>query len=101
MNNVIGVRTKEGKVIGTIFYDVFTKTVIESRHKLKKLNAWAIEADQYDKLIRPTCKELRIIDKEHHKTYVSSTKNFNENKGEVEYFGRQYFLPLSKWQVIN
>ena len=95
----LAVYNKQDRFIGRIEGDTFIKEVY-TRHQLRKPPAWCIDAEPFDKLIKPSCRYIRIIDKEKHRQYLSTTANFVENKGEIERgFGKQYFMILEKWEV--
>ena len=89
-----------GEFYGYIEGNVYVKEVYGSRHKLRMPEAWAFDAETFDKLIRPSCSEIVVIDRETGKRYRSTMKNFVENKGEIDRkYGRQYFMILSYWGV--
>lgn len=90
----------ENRVIGYLKGNAFIKTVIGSKHQLRKPPAWAIDAETYEREIRPSAAELVIIDKESGITYSASVQTFDRLKGELDRgFGRQYFLTLKHWEV--
>ena len=89
-----------GKIIGNIEGNKFIKQVIGSKHKLKYPKAWAIDADAFDRDIKPEATEIVVIDKETCVEYYCSVATFNRLKGELDRgFGRQYFLTLNHWEV--
>jgi len=88
-----------GKVIGWIEEDVFTKHVIGSKHKLLKPPAWAIDAEAFDREVKPNATEIVIVDKEADIEYHASAETFARhsfrfNRG----FFDQYALPVRYWQ---
>jgi len=91
-----------GDFYGYIEDGVFVKHVRRSRHLLRNLKAWALDAESFDKLIKPAVREIQIVDVETGRRYRTSLVNFLQNRGEIEYrgFGRQYFMTLDKWGVI-
>lgn len=93
----------QGKVIGYFQQDhTFTKPVIGSKHQLRRPPAWAIDADAFDREIKPNAKEFVIIDKEAGLEYHCTMQVFDRLKGELDRgFGRQYFLTLKHWEVRN
>jgi hypothetical protein len=97
-DNRLAVKVK-GNFYGYIENGTFVKEVYGSRHKLRKPEAWAIDADSFDKLIRPACKRILIKDKETHLQYSVSIDSFMRNKGEIDReYGRQYFLIIEHWR---
>ena len=92
------VRNAEGRFIGRIEGDTFIKEIY-ARHMLKKPPAICIDADPFDKLIRPICRAILVRDRESHVEYYTPMINFVTYKGEIERgHGRQYFMILERWQ---
>jgi len=90
----------QGKIIGYLQGRRFTKPVIGSKHKLRVPPAWAIDAEAFDREIRPNAMEILVIDKETGIKYRASVGTFDRLKGELDRgFGRQYFLTLNNWQA--
>lgn len=90
------------KVIGFLNDNRFIKSVIGSKHKLRRPPAFAIDAEAFDRQIKPNAKEFVIIDKEAGLEYHCSIEAFDRLKGELDRgFGRQYFLTLNHWEVRN
>jgi len=99
-NGALAVRNYQGRVIGTIDRGVFTKTIGDS-HLLKKPPAICIDAEQFDKLIRPACNGImvRVRNGQHQGEYLTPMINFITYKGEIERgHGKQYFMILERWQ---
>ena len=91
-----------GKTIGSLESNRFTKSVIGSKHKLRHPLAWAIDAEAFDSEIQPNATEITVIDKETGLEYHCLVDAFDRLKGELDRgFGRQYFLTLNHWQVRN
>lgn len=102
MTERLAVRTRAGNYYGYIEGDTYVKLVHSSRHMLKKPEAWAIDADSFDKLIKPACKRIIIIDKDAGVKYSSSISNFIDNKGEIDRkYGKQYFMILEYWRKFT
>jgi|TARA_Y100000310_G_scaffold64447_1_gene59969 hypothetical protein len=97
----------KNKVIGEIIEIpgdkvLFVKVVYGPRHRLRKPPAWSIDAQAYDKLIRPAVQGIRIEDKETSPVtvYQSSIANFDAHKGVIDRgYGRQYFMILDRWDT--
>ena len=90
------------KVIGCLQDNKFIKSVIGSKHRLRRPSAWAIDSNVFDEQIKPNAIEIVIMDKETGKTYHCSVETFDRLKGELDRgFGRQYFLTLSHWRIEN
>jgi len=88
-----------GKCIGELKDGVFYKTVVGHRHQLRHPPAWAIQADVFDKLIKPNATKIVIKDKESGIEYHCSVESFCRLRGELDRgFGRQYFLTLNHWE---
>ena len=90
------------KVVGCLQDSKFIKSVIGSKHRLRRPSGWAIDSNVFDEQIKPNATEIVVIDKELGKTYHCSVKTFDRLKGELDRgFGRQYFLTLSHWLIEN
>jgi len=98
--NALAVRNSQGKVIGLIENGVFFKNISEI-HLLRKPPAICIDADPFDKLIRPSCHSIivRVRDGQNRGEYVTPMINFITYKGEIDRgHGKQYFMILERWQ---
>ena len=94
------VKLSDGRVVGWIEGDTFIRPVVGSRHQLRQPPAWAIDAEAFDKEIKPQATLFRVKDSETNTIYEVSTDYLDQHKGELDRgFGRQYFLPLSQWKV--
>jgi len=94
------VRNKNGRVVGRIEHNVFTKEVYGNKHMLRKPIAWAIDCDIFDRVIVPLCYSIHIIDKDTGYRYIVGVKTFRENHQKLNRkYGNQYFLELVHWQV--
>jgi hypothetical protein len=99
--------TKQKKVvkagnnyIGYLKGDQFIKPVDGSKHQLKCPPAWAIDADVFEKEIKPYASEIVIIDRETGNRYLASVAVFDAKKKSLDRgFGRQYYLTLSFWKL--
>ena len=88
------------RTVGTLKDNRFIKQVIGSKHKLRYPSAWAIDAEAFDKEVRPNATEIIVIDKETGLKYHCQVKTFDRLKGELNRgFGRQYFLTLNHWLI--
>jgi hypothetical protein len=92
------IKLKDGRAIGWIENGRFIKPVMGSKHRLNQPPAWAIDADVFERQIKPNAKEIIIWDFETDILYISSVYNFDIHKGVLDRgFGRQYFLRLNRW----
>jgi hypothetical protein len=90
----------QDKIIGCLQNHTFIKRVIGSKHRLRCPPAWAIDAEAFDKEIKPNATEFVVLDKETGLEYHCLVENFDRLKGELDRgFGRQYFLTLNHWEV--
>ncbi|MFC1930346.1 hypothetical protein ACFLWE_00410 [Chloroflexota bacterium] len=88
------------KVIGYIEGNRFIKPVVGSKHKLRQPPAWAIDADVFDREVKPVCTQIVIVDKEAGTEYHATVETFDSLKGSFDRgFGRQYFLTLNAWKT--
>ena len=88
------------KVVGCFEGDKFIKSVIGSRHKLRCPPAWAIDAEAFDREVKPKATKIIIEDKETGLEYHCLVENFDNLKSELDRgFGRQYLLTLKHWEV--
>ena len=100
VSEVLAVRNSQGRVIGQIANGIFAKNISEN-HLLRKPPAICIDAEPFDKLIRPACHSIivRVRDGADRGEYVTPMINFITYKGEIERgFGKQYFMILERWQ---
>jgi len=96
------VRLPNGQVIGWFEGDSFTKCVCGSKHRLRRPPAWAIDAEVFDDDVKPKATQIIIWDKESNTKWKTSVETFDKHKGTLDRgFGRQYFLPLSRFQVTE
>lgn len=99
--NALAVRDTKGQVTGFIDGETYTRHVSGSKHMLRKPQAWCFDADSFDKLIRPSCRQIVVEDLETRKRYHSTMVNFIAERGEIDRgYGRQYFMILSKWRLL-
>jgi len=90
------------RTIGEIDGDTFVKSVCESRHMLKCPRAWAIQAEPFDEQVKPFVKWLVIEGKETGKRWKTSIEYFDTYKKSMDRgFGLQYYLVLSRWQIVE
>jgi hypothetical protein len=96
------VKLPDGRVIGWLEGNTFIKPVCGSKHKLRQPPAWAIDAEAFDQQVKSQAKEIVIWDRESDTKYRAPIEDFDEHKGEFDRgCGRQYFLVLAHWQVIE
>lgn len=94
------VRNKQGSVVGQINNRIFIKQVHGNKHMLRQPMAWAIDADIFDRAIKPNCLSIHIIDRDTGYKYVTGVKTFNEKKKVLDRgHNPQYYLELVHWIV--
>lgn len=91
------------KVIGRFEDNVFRKTVEESKHLFRTLDAYGIDAEVLTKLLLPTNATIEVYDKENQVRYISSAKHWKDNGQHYHFKGRedyraQVFLPKNKFE---
>ena len=93
------VRLQNGKVAGRVKNGVFVKPVQGSKHMLRMPRAWAVDAEAYES-IRDDITLIVVQDQESGINYRATPETFDAFRGSLDRgFGRQYFLPLARWQV--
>jgi hypothetical protein len=66
---------------------------------LRTPRAWAVDAEAYDS-IRHNIYLIVVEDQESGISYRATPEVFDAFKGSLDRgFGRQYFLPLARWQI--
>ena len=94
--------TVGAKVVGVLEGGLFTKSVCGSKHRLRCPPAWAVDAEAFDQQIKTAATIFRVEDRETGAIYEVAVAVFDEHKGQLNRgYGRQYFLPLSHWQVTR
>ena len=94
------VRNKQGRVVGKIEYNTYIKEVYGHKHMLKKPVAWAIDCDIFDRVVRPLCHTIQVIDKDTLRKFTCGVGTFRENCHKLNRkFGDQYYLELIFWKV--
>lgn len=89
-----------GKIIGRLEDGILSKHVRGSCHMLIRPRSWALDAEAFDKEVKPNATKIIIRDKETGLKYHCSVENFDRLKGELDRgFGRQYFLTLNHWEM--
>ena len=90
----------QGKIIGYLSDNRFTKPVIASKHKLRCPPAWAIDAEAFDREVKPNATDIVIIDKETGTKYHASIETFMRHSFKLNRgFGEQWAMPIQFWQV--
>jgi len=90
----------EGKIIGYLEDHSFIKPVLGSKHRLKRPPAWAIDAEAFDRKVKPNATKIVVRDRETGLEYHCLVEVFDRLKAELDRgFGRQYFLTLNHWEV--
>jgi hypothetical protein len=89
----------EGKVIGKISGDVFSKRVFASKHLLRALDAWGIDKSVIDSLVKEGVKKIVIYEKEGGIYYEVSVEDFVAKGIEADFgHGKQIFLPRTYFE---
>lgn len=92
------VRNKAGTVVGRVDNRVFIKEVHGNKHMLRRPMAWAIDADIFDRVIKPNCLSIHIYDRDSKVTWVVGVDTFLKNKQVLDRkHGKQYYLELVHW----
>ena len=93
-----------GKVIGKLEGDVFSKVVKGSKHLFRKLNAWGVDAEFFTEHLVSTNKTIVVHDSENGITYQTNATSMREH-GQYYHFKKgkdhraQIFLPLALWST--
>lgn len=67
-----------GKMIGRIKEGVFRKRVKFSSHFCFQHHGWGIQREAFEE-IKDACKEIRILDTDNNKLYVTTPQTYYEN----------------------
>jgi hypothetical protein len=90
----------DGRVVGEIDGNTFFKSVHASKHQLKSPPAWSIDADIFDKEIKPDCTQILIKDQETGNQYQCSIETFDQFKRNLDRgYGHQYYLTIDRWDI--
>lgn len=90
----------DGRVIGWLANGIFYKSVTGSQHMLRSPRAWAIDANSFDRDIKPNATKIVVNDKETGIEYHTSVETFARNSFRFNRgFGTQYALPLQYFQT--
>lgn len=98
----ITIKQEDGKVrtIGTLVNGIFKKSVKESKHLLRKLDAWGIDAEVFTNLLEsPQCNLIFIKDTETGKQYMTAPDIVRKH-GEFKHYKpyrAQIYLPRRYW----
>jgi hypothetical protein len=102
---LIKIKVPSGKsiVAGEINNKVFSKTVEASKHTLFSKNAWAIDSNLFNTLIRKYATEIVIYDKENDVTYSLPISEFAKKMDYIHFknSGRQVYVPKNEWKIKN
>ncbi len=99
MNAIVSL--KNGKNIGSIKGDVFTKPVRKSKHLFRKYNGWAIDKDILIELKDSDVKTIRIKDKDEKVIYKISLEDFIDKGLEVNYSSSQVVCEVNYFTKEN
>lgn len=89
------------KTVGMFEDGVLRKKVKGSKHRLRNLNAWAIDAGIVDGL-GDTLKFIEVTDTETGMVYTVSATVFRGRRRMIDYgWGAQYALSIQHWEVTE
>lgn len=105
----VQLKTKDGRLVGTLKGMVFAKTVQGSKHLFRKIGAngsWGIDLEVLTKQL-PERASVRITDTENGILYMASVARWKEY-GEIKHFKEetidhytQIFLPLEYFDKVK
>jgi hypothetical protein len=89
---------RDGKMIGELNGDLFTRTVKSSVHLMVNKDAWAIDYKLFDKYLKPINAKISFYDSETGITYNTDANTYlaRGETGEYGSYGKQIFLSR-KW----
>lgn len=93
-------RNQKRQITGKLVDNVFKKIVDSKKHKMKTMDAYAIDEVHVTKLNEHKCTEIRIKEEDTGKVYKVDmltflTKGFTQDHGH----GQQRFLPMKYWEL--
>ena len=92
------VKSKSGSTVGHVVEGVFIKVASRSKHFLRKPQAIAIDADSYDRS-KILFTAIQVNDSDSGDVFTLSRAEFEQYRQPLDRgFGRQYFVPLERWQ---
>jgi hypothetical protein len=93
----------EGRIVGSLQGNTFTKRVKGSKHQLSKPPAWCISKEAFVQDISPNVSRIVIEDTESEKSYECSTQTFDTYSFEIQRgaYEPQLALSLNFWQVSS
>jgi hypothetical protein len=73
---------------------IFRKKVKESKHLMRKLDAWGVDESVYEQLRQAWCEKLQILDTDTNTLYEIPFNRFEQNAITRDFgYGRQAFVP--------
>ena len=100
------VKNKQGKIIGEVIPQdfLFKKSVNLSRHLMKKIDAFGIDAAYFTNVLLPNNYHIKITERDEHKIYRITAVEFKKNAEYLHFnkdqdHGAQIFLARRFWQV--
>jgi hypothetical protein len=79
---------------------IFRKRVKESKHLMRKLDAWGIDESIYESLKTQWVEKLQVLDSDTRTLYEIPFNRFEQNMIVRDYgFGRQVFVPRQYWDI--
>jgi len=99
--------TPQEKMIGMLYprEKLFVKSVYESKHLFRVLDAWGIDAKHFTNVLLPNNYTVKVIDRENNITYIVKAEVIKKF-GEFYHFKRQdkddkaqIFLSRRYWEI--
>jgi hypothetical protein len=92
--------SRGAKVLGNLISDTVYKTVRESVHLFRKLDAWCIDRDAWLKWKARGATKMALYDSDTGLVYEVSGEVFEERAQEIDYgHGVQWALARKHWRV--
>ena len=95
--------TIKDKIVGYVEGEYFIKSVLGSKHKLRKPPAWAIDKEILLLLNKIGVKRVKIHDRETNETYITELKTFYLSEKGFKItrgHGEQVAVTLNNWTVL-
>ena len=92
--------TTIGWIENGVFYKEVNNKVNGSKHDLRQRAAWSIDAEAFDKQIKPYATELVIVNTWRGTKFRVSVEKFDSLKEELgRSYGKQYYLSPAYWEI--
>lgn len=97
-SDAVVIYSDSGKAVGRVYGDTFKKSIVGSKHLLKKPPAIAFDVSTLEQAIQAGASRVEVFDKENQAVYRTTIKNVKENGLKFNRgFGEQIALPIGKW----